>query len=623
MRTEDRRWWVVALLPAVAVLLSGAIATIGGWQPVGDDAFLVLRARDVFSAHPPLLSSASSGGASVGEAYNHPGPLVQYLNAPFVLIGGTSAAALANATLNAACLVAIAWLARRTSRGALGSTVVAAAAAVAATMGPETLVAPWNPHIATLPFMVLCVAVWAASRGVAAALPIGLVAASLAGQTHLSYLVPAGALAAALVVVSARRTRRAGSGRSASRDWRRAWLTAIPLAVLSVAAPIAEQLANGSDGNLARLLRGGEFTGELTGPDRVARVLAELIGVPPWFLRGSWPGSIYRDQLPSTALTVVVGLAATVAVGAALVRAVRRGDHATRDLLVVAVGGLVVAAVTATRFPLRTGVPVPYFRWAWPLVALLWAAVLTAPVAELLRRRAAPAVRQGLAAAVMAVLSVLILVPTGQDTGASLRWAQLAAEDLFAQADPVLSELEPGTTIRVETSLQEAALILMPSVIEHLDARGLTVTMTDAVLTQQSGEHRRSTGGDDWRVVPLPADAEGPPDGRLLGVHRPLDPEQVRQLDEDLAELVPMIAATTVRLGPDGRAAGEDSGLPQLVELAAIDPEAFLSSPQTASAVQHGLIVVDDVPREQVVDVSTRAAQRAGRSVALWLRPGP
>ena len=64
---------LVTGLLAGAVVLMGAVASAKGWIPTGDDAFLSLRTRHLFSTDPILLNNASSAGPSAGSQYNHPG----------------------------------------------------------------------------------------------------------------------------------------------------------------------------------------------------------------------------------------------------------------------------------------------------------------------------------------------------------------------------------------------------------------------------------------------------------------------------------------------------------------------------------------------------------------------
>lgn len=622
---ESRLWWGASGALVAVVVLIGVISWRSGWRPVGDDAFLVMRARDVFSANPPLLSTASSGGASADLAYNHPGPIVQYLNAPFVAVLGTSGAALGCAAINATSIAAALVLVRRTARPALAAALLAALAGLVWSMGSEVLVDPWNPHIATLPLLCGVVGVWAAVNGTAMGVPIAVLGSSIAAQTHLSMTVLGVALAVAVLVVATVHMVRSPEGR---RRWAVAGGVSVALGLLSVLPPLLQQLAHGDDGNVARLLRGGDFSESPTGLGRVARLSAEVLAAPPWFLRGSWAGSIYEDELLSPAVAAVLLVVVAAVVVATLVMARRRRDLQVGSLVAICVVSLVIGVAVATRFPLRTGVPVPYFRWLWVLAALLAAAVLARPVERLIDRLRPPgnaAVRPVVGVWLVLALAATLgtLVPYGEASSGSPDWAQTMADDLLQQAGPSFDDLAPGDSVRVEASLQEASLIVLPSIIEDLARRGVDVTMTDPVLAQQSGEFRRSDGDDDWVLVPVgPDTATGPEGGRRIAVVRRFDAAQEQRLDRDLERAVAMIEQGSVTLGPDGSRIDAASGIPDLVELAGVDPVGFLSSPQVASALEHDLIQVEGAPTPFLIDVSRRAAERAGRSISLWLVPG-
>jgi hypothetical protein len=621
---EARLFWIASGALCAVVVLIGLVSWRNGWRPVGDDAFLVMRARDVFSADPPLLSTASSGGASAELAYNHPGPAVQYLNAPFVALLGTSGAALGCAVLNATSIGAALVLVRRTARPALAAALLAAIAGLVWAMGSEILVDPWNPHIATLPLLCGVVGVWAAVNGVTIGVPIAVLGASVAAQTHLSMTVLGVALIVAVFAVAIVQLVRAGSGR---RPWAIATGAAALLGLLSVLPPVLQQLAHGDDGNVARLLRGSDFSESPTGLGRVLRLTAEVLAAPPWFLRGSWTGSIYEDELltPATAAILLVLVAAAVL--ATLVSAARRRDLQVGSLVAICIVALGIGIAVATRFPLRTGVPVPYFRWLWVLAALLAAAVLSRPVewlADRVRAREGGAVRPTFAAwSVVAVVATIgTLVPYGEPSAGSPDWAQTMADDLLDQAGPAFDDLGPGDSVRVEASLQEASLIVLPSIIEDLARRGVEVTMTDPVLVQQSGEFRRSDGDDDWVLVPVgPDTANGPPDGVRVAEYRPVDPEASDALDRELARAAELVRDGDVTLTPAGRALDEDAGVAALVDLATTDPELFVRARGLDSALEHGLIRVDGMDPTELAELSRRGAQRDGRTFSLWLVP--
>ncbi|MFM7068236.1 MAG: hypothetical protein ACKOYM_02135, partial [Actinomycetes bacterium] len=172
-----RAYWVVVGIGVFTVLACGVRAVLTGWVPVGDNAFLALRAHDVFSHHPPLLSTASSGGATSGVPYNHPGAAALWLIAPFVAVAGSAGAALGAAVVNAACLAGVGWLAARASRPVFAAGVMASMLGVCSAMGVQALADPWNPNQATLVFALLLVAACATWCEVPAAVPVGAGAA--------------------------------------------------------------------------------------------------------------------------------------------------------------------------------------------------------------------------------------------------------------------------------------------------------------------------------------------------------------------------------------------------------------------------------------------------------------
>ena len=157
-------------------------------------------------------------------------------------------------------------------------------------------------------------------------------------------------------------------------------------------------------------------------------------------------------------------------------------------LVTLSLGVLVVGGVVATRFPLRTGVPVPYFRWLWATAPLLVGAVLHRPIALMVDRlRARPLAGATPVLVCWSVLAIALsagtLVPHGDASSGSPAWAQEIADTMVAQADAALDELPEGTSIRVEPLIQEASLVIAPAMIQELARRGFEVTMVEAAPT--------------------------------------------------------------------------------------------------------------------------------------------
>ena len=59
-----------------------------GWQPLGDNGILLVRARDVGTAHHPLLGPWTSASQLLDMDVNNPGPLYfDLLALPVRLLG--------------------------------------------------------------------------------------------------------------------------------------------------------------------------------------------------------------------------------------------------------------------------------------------------------------------------------------------------------------------------------------------------------------------------------------------------------------------------------------------------------------------------------------------------------
>ena len=136
-----------------------------------------------FSANTPLVGPYSRFG------WNHPGPIVYYLLAPFSgLFGQPAWATLVGAALLQG--VAIVWIARLSWKtGGLRWLIPWIAVVVLSygATGPWILQQPWNPHIAFPFFALLLLQCWLVGMGQTRRL-IGLAfVASFLVQTHIGY----------------------------------------------------------------------------------------------------------------------------------------------------------------------------------------------------------------------------------------------------------------------------------------------------------------------------------------------------------------------------------------------------------------------------------------------------
>src|SRR5262249_51651383 len=93
--SNGRRWtWLWVLTVALAILpivVAVVRAILDHWLPVGDDAYFVLRPRDVWTSHIPLLGTWTSASLSTGRDINNPGPLFfDALAVPVTVFGGAA-----------------------------------------------------------------------------------------------------------------------------------------------------------------------------------------------------------------------------------------------------------------------------------------------------------------------------------------------------------------------------------------------------------------------------------------------------------------------------------------------------------------------------------------------------
>jgi hypothetical protein len=615
-----RRVYLAAGAALVLVVVAAGVRVVAGdWIPTADDAFLSLRSRAVFSAHPPLLSTASSAGATAAVTYHHPGPLALYLAAPFSAVLGPAGVALGAAVVNAAAVAGVAWTARRGARPALAAAVLAGTAGVVWAMGPEVLASPWNPNQATLALLAAMVGTWAVWSGALGAAPVAVLGASAAGQTHLSFTPVAALLVAAATVGAVVELRR----RSGPRRRRGAVAVGIAAAVgfVSVLPPLVDVVARGGDSNVARIARGAELPGAAVGVRDAVRFTAAVLVRPPSFLGGSWSAPVFDDQLPSTTTAVVLLVALAAAVAGTVVVACRRRDRAVATLLAVATGTLLVGLAVSTRFPLRLGVPVPYFRWLWPVAALLAAGVVVTVLEAVVRTARWPAVVvPGVLLGGAGLAAVAAVPATGTAWTGSPEWSQPLARSLVDQVVPAAEDLD---RVEVVATIQEAPLALTPVLVDQLDAAGVDVRSEDPVVVQQAGDHHRADGTASHRLVPTGRGAEPPSGGRAVARLSPVDPGEARRIDRAAdraaAEVRRALAAgAEPRLTEPGRRTG-DVGVAALVDLLADDPDAAVRSRLLGDALDHDLVRVDGLDAALVAPASRRAAALDGRTVTWWL----
>ena len=251
-RSDDRTRWLLLALIAVLVLPL-AVAAVAlrtpRWHPVLDLAMTELRLRDVFTSHTPLIGLPGRIGR-FPEQGSHPGPMSFYALWPTWKVLGASAWGMqvGALVLNALCVGATVLIANRRGGLRLAITLSALLVLLLNGYGIATLAEPWNPYMPLLWWVVTLLAVWSVVCGDVVLLPVAVVSASMAAQTHVPYLglcLGVGAVAVGALVVQWRR----GEHRREIRRW-----GAIAVALVALLwSPLLVDQATKEPGNLSML----------------------------------------------------------------------------------------------------------------------------------------------------------------------------------------------------------------------------------------------------------------------------------------------------------------------------------------------------------------------------------
>lgn len=545
---RDPATWVVCGV-LVAPLLTAAIAQLTKSGLVtGDLALIELAIRDTGTGNTPLVGPFSRYG------WNHPGPLMFWMLAPLYRVLGSDAQAMyaATAIVNATGLSLLAWIARR-----LGGRRLLAAVGLGAMLlthgAGTTLVDPWNPYFAVVPFAVFMLAAASIANGDHVLVPLALWTGSLVVQSHISYVVPVAVVAAFCVCLlwMARRppdhgepadVRRFGTGIAASG--------ALVL-IASWSGPVLDQVRN-SPGNLAQVagfFLGVDVTGNIRSDESVGGLRVGLGSLGRQLhVFGPWAGG---EEVASSGATVALaGAWWAVPLLASLAGVLWwsrvRGKRALTALGGVTAGGVFGAVVASMRVQ---GEPYWYLlRFWWPVAMLAWVAIAWWVLCLVPSSR--NAARRGVAVVAVAALTVTALNATTLSRGPELPSGSRAVS---AMADDVAGSLLPGGTYLVEPS-GWSLFWEMLGFVNMLDARGF-VPVASQTFSNHLGE-ARVLGGDgtpsvvDGRlIVAMNGSAEElsmRADLELLAMFDPLTPPERSEARE-------LTSLARVALGDHGR----------------------------------------------------------------------
>jgi hypothetical protein len=231
-----------------------------------------------------------------------------------------------------------------------------------------SLATPYNATVPLIPTTLLIFLSWSVACGEYRLIPMSVLVASFAVQTHLSYVPPVLAMVAVAgggLALAARRPSETSSDR-------RRWLLAGGLvAVICWSAPLVDELVH-RPGNLTQLWR--TFTADRTtlGIHSAWNAVVHAFGVPPWWLRPHVSASThFFDVAASPSRSSILAFLALIGLlGLGLVRW-RRATTATASvlgLLLIGALGLVAAStpgenVITLGYTMQWGSPAGMFTW--------------------------------------------------------------------------------------------------------------------------------------------------------------------------------------------------------------------------------------------------------------------
>jgi hypothetical protein len=502
-----RVWLSMALLGVnVPIVVATIRALSRGWQPLGDNGVLLVRAQDVGTAHNPLLGSWSSSSLLFDQNLNNPGPL--YFDAialPIKLLGPWVGLAIGVMLVNMAASTLAVVAARRISGTESMVAVALAVIGLQWALGSELLFDLWQPNALVLPAMAFLVVATVLARGDLAMAPWFAGLGSLLVQTHLSY-VPLVAVVAVSVVVLAMV---AIHGARRVPRWRGPLVWTCVVLVGAWAQPVVEQFTGRGEGNLSRLA-GAVVQGNdqaTIGMSRALRLLAEVTVVGPWFTRSSYDGAvppIHGDApIPGLLAILPAALVLTVAM-AVLVGLTVAGRRWLADPGLTVMAGTSIVALCAGVAALAsspvniTGLAVHGLRWVWPIAALVSATMICGVLVGLRSRR-------GLSRVTMALCMGLVLVTAVANlpTHVSRSWGPVLFTPTLPTAQQLvggLDALDGRDTVLFDPTGLRYGEPYSGLVLAEMQERGIPFVFDDEGLIRQFGEGRRNRGDATLRL---------------------------------------------------------------------------------------------------------------------------
>jgi hypothetical protein len=608
LATRVEVWAVVAVLVPIAVAV--ARHSTGRWLPIGDDALVELRSRDVFSwRHLPLLGTWSSASLTAGKDLNHPGPLLfDLLAVPVRLFGGRAGMAVGVGLINSLAVVGVAMVTHRLRGAAASVWATVVAGGLAWTMGSVMLTDAWNPHVLILPCLLMLVLAWGVAAGDVALLPWLLAAASLCLQTHLgyAYLVPTLCVAALVgaAVVYRRRWRTDPSVRAIDgARLRRTGLASVATIVVLWAQPLGEQLFGSGQGNMARILTSTGGDEPTVGPSLGIRIVARLVALPPWWTRASFvkavPNTSYDPDGTTVSPAGLPGLGVAVAALVLVLGAVavlgwwawRRRDRTGTVAIAVALVAVALSLASLTIMPIGPlGLTPHQMRWLWPVSAFVVLSVVVNLASVRADRRVALA---GLA--VVAVVAVANLPAHLQLAGPESAPQSIAPAR--AISDQVAAWHAEGP-VWLDTRELRVFEPYSAVVMAALQRGGVDVRVDEPGLVRQLGNARRATGNEQVRLVLREGRAaiSAPTGATVVAFTSPLSSAEIDDVIAGEAAMVDQIALMGVTFTDAGARLVESGAFGATADeivAASFDAEALVGSGMAAALVHADAIELD------------------------------
>ncbi len=518
---EPAKWIRIAATAIVIVPFVTAVlrALRSDWFPVGDNALLFIRTRDVLTEDHPFLGSWTSASLSVGENMNNPGALYDWLVAPFAhLLPPGPAAAIGVASINVAMVCVISAAAHRVGGWAFQRWALLATALMAWSMGSELLIDIWQANALIFAFIALLVIGVGIAAGDDGMLPWATVITTLLLQTHISYAYIFVFLVLGVVGVRVWLRREIDSS-----AWRRPVGVSAAIVAVLWAPSVWEQFFGPGKGNMSRLLgnsSGGDFS---LGLDNAARIVASLGVRPPFWGRSGYSTTVVVTKITETAdgrtldvpgvvplWVAVLGLTALVAVLAGLgwsARAGRRRAETAAAILAIVV--LVGSVLALSRLTIGSvGLSPHHVRWAWPLMAFVHLVVVWLAVSAWLARRAAVRpVDQRVDRGIDIVVGVLIVLVSvlnipflAQPSGPTAEYRTLPT---MRRIEPQLAPLADFQPVLYDISTLRIYEPYSSTMMMWLQEQDIEFRVDDEGMVRQLGEARRADGSEPTRIFQL------------------------------------------------------------------------------------------------------------------------